>query len=85
MANIKLFAITAILIICISSANSERGPKRISSSFPRVSTRGNKENPNSLLDTFSLSWSGDFHFSKMFEGIRKIFEGLFTCEYILFI
>ena len=85
MVSMKYFAITAILIFCIVSAHSERDPKRIRSSIHRSSSRDNKENSNSLLDTFSLSWSGDVHFSKMLEGIRKIFEGLFTCEYILYI
>jgi hypothetical protein len=65
--------------MCIVSAYSEREAKRIHSSFRASSSSGKRENSqNSLLDTFSLSWSGNFDFSRSFSGIQKIFEGIFT-------
>ena len=79
MAHIKYFTtIIAILLMCVMSANSERDPKKIHSSF-RTLSNGQE---NSLLDTFSLSWSGNFDFSKSFGGMQKIFEGIFTCKYL---
>ena len=38
---------------------------------------------SSLLDTFSLSFVGNFDFSQIMEGTRKIFEGLATCKFFL--
>ena len=36
---------------------------------------------NSLLDTFSLSFVGNFNFANAIEGIKKIVEGIASCEY----
>ena len=37
--------------------------------------------PNSLLDTFSLSFVGSFDFARTFEGFNKIFEGISSCKF----
>jgi hypothetical protein len=34
----------------------------------------------SLLDTFSLSFAGNFDFSHILEGLKKIFDGIGTCK-----
>ena len=82
MAKIKYSVIITILVMCMMSAVcSKRDPKVLHSSFHRAFSTGKNENSNSLLDTFSLSWSGNFDFSKTFEGTQKIFEGIFTCKY----
>lgn len=35
---------------------------------------------SSILDTFSLSFVGNFDFSQIIDGLKKIFEGLATCK-----
>lgn len=81
MAKIKYSVIITMLVMCVmSAACSKRDPKALHSSFHRAFSTGKNENSNSLLDTFSLSWSGNFDFSNTFEGIQKIFEGIVTCE-----
>lgn len=35
---------------------------------------------SSLLDTFSLSFVGNFDFSQIIDGLKKIFEGFATCK-----
>ena len=67
-----------VLIMClVLSVSSEREAKRLHSTI-RAST-GNADS-NSLLDTFSLSWSGDFDFSRTLEGVSKILEGIASCK-----
>ena len=82
MARIKYLTVITLILMCVMSVYSEREAKRIHSSFRASSSSGKRENSqNSLLDTFSLSWSGNFDFSRSFAGIQKIFEGIFTCKY----
>ena len=82
MASIKYLTVITLILMCVLSAYSEREAKRIHSSFRASSSSGKRENSqNSLLDTFSLSWSGNFDFSRSFAGFQKIFEGIFTCKY----
>ena len=83
MTKIKYSVIITMLVMCVmSAACSKRDPKGLHSSFHRAFSKGRTDDSNSLLDTFSLSWSGNFNFSNSLEGIQKIFEGIFTCEYI---
>ena len=83
MTKIKYSVIITMLVMCVmSAACSKRDPKGLHSSFHRAFSKGRADDSNSLLDTFSLSWSGNFNFSNSLEGIQKIFEGIFTCEYI---
>lgn len=48
--------------------------------FSTEPTNVRKKARGGLLDTFSLSLSGDFDFSQMVEGVRKIFEGIGKCK-----
>ena len=81
MAKIKYSVIITIFVMCLmSAASSKRDPKVLHSSFHRAFSTGRNENSNGLLDTFSLSWSGNFDFSNKFEGVQKIFEGIFKCK-----
>ena len=79
MARIKYLTVITLILMYVTSAYSEREAKRIHSSFRASSSSGKRENSqNSLLDTFSLSWSGNFDFSRSFAGVQKIFEGIFA-------
>ena len=46
-----------------------------------ISYSADNDNNAGLLDTFSLSFVGNFSFSKALEGIRKIVEGIATCKH----
>jgi hypothetical protein len=54
---------------------SDGSTERYFSAEPKKKAR------NGLLDTFSLSFSGDFDFSHIIDGIRKIFEGIGKCKF----
>ena len=62
-----------------------------SSSYdPIISTAETTANPSSennngdlgILDTFSLSFVGNFNFANAIDGVKKIVEGVGNCNYI---
>jgi hypothetical protein len=59
------------------------GAEATESREPRGRIFGKAVQRTSLLDTMSLSFAGNFDFSQIFEGVKKIFEGIATCKFLI--
>eukprot|EP00095_Tigriopus_kingsejongensis_P008202 maker-scaffold895_size84271-snap-gene-0.34 protein:Tk08202 transcript:maker-scaffold895_size84271-snap-gene-0.34-mRNA-1 annotation:"hypothetical protein DAPPUDRAFT_329459" len=71
-----------ILLILVTSSHGVFGHERraskqfyVTQSDPAPLT-ATKTTPTSLLDTFSLSFAGNFNFANTMEGLSKIMEGI---------
>ncbi len=68
----QLFSVCAIVALLLLLSML---PVRVSAQF-----YGDDGDDDGLLDTFSLSFVGNFNFAKAIEGVTKIVDGVSNCE-----
>ena len=74
---ILILGVVAYLSSLTLGASTELRARESKAYYP-----GKKAQRSGLLENFILSFAGNFDFSQVVDGLKKIFEGVATCKFL---